>query len=47
MFSDTLDDTEDIEKRIKQATAAFASLSDNVLRNNKNPKNSEDAPTML
>jgi hypothetical protein len=32
MFSNTLDDTDDIEKRIKQATAAFATLSENVLR---------------
>jgi Reverse transcriptase (RNA-dependent DNA polymerase) len=35
IFSNTLDDTEDIERRIQQATAAFASLSEHVLHNKK------------
>jgi hypothetical protein len=32
-FNNELNDTEDINRRIQQATAAFASLSENVLRN--------------
>jgi Reverse transcriptase (RNA-dependent DNA polymerase) len=35
IFTNNLNDSEDIDRRIKQATAAFASLSGNILRNNK------------
>jgi hypothetical protein len=35
IFTNNLNDSEDINRRIKQATAAFASLSDNILRNKK------------
>jgi hypothetical protein len=38
IFSNTLDDTGDIERRIQQATAAFASLSEHILRNKKMSK---------